>query len=159
MDCVWNAIAAIAGSDKRAIAGRWERDHSGRIDLHRIPHRIALAFVTAEEEELVLHDSSADGGAELLQLSWCLGSTNVVEIIARIEPRIAAKSVGATVELVGARLHCHVDDRSRLPPVLRRRIFNDVEFLDRVDGQNRRRISRDTGAIDDALARKRLTVK
>src|SRR3974377_2533555 len=62
------------------------------------------------------------------------------------------------MEIVRSRLQPHIDNRPRLPAVLSRGILLDVEFLDRIDRQDRRRITSDAGAVNDALPRKRLTV-
>src|SRR3974377_664158 len=62
------------------------------------------------------------------------------------------------METIRSRLQPHIDNRARLPAVLSRGILLDVEFLDRIDRQDRRRITSDAGAVNDALPRKRLTV-
>src|SRR5271165_7056153 len=55
------------------------------------------------------------------------------------------------MQFVGSRLQAHVDHRSRLPSVFGGRILLDVEFLNRVDGQNRRRVSGDSSAVNNRL--------
>ena len=83
-----------------------------------------------------------------------------VEIVSSIELiAIAAKGKGGAVDRVGSRLQSNIDDRARFPSIFGRRIFLNVEFLDRIDGQNGGGISGDARAVDDALAGEWLAVK
>ncbi len=63
------------------------------------------------------------------------------------------------MNLIGAGLEADVDDRTGLPAKFRWREFFDIEFLDRIDRQNGRRIACDAGSIDDGLARVGLAVE
>ena len=119
----------------------------------RVSHVIHLAFVGSEEKDLVLDNRSADAAAVLLQRSRQLGIWHGVEIVARVQQvAVAAKRKRGSMNAVGAGLETDVNHRSRLPAEFGGREFFHVEFLNRVDRQNRRRIAGDTGAVDDGLA-------
>src|SRR5579862_4319404 len=60
---------------------------------------------------------------------------------------------------IGSRLQSDIDDCAWLPPIFGRRIFLDIEFLYRVDGQNRGGVTGDTRPIDNSLAGEWLAVK
>ena len=51
------------------------------------------------------------------------------------------------MESIGSRSDSHIHHGARLPAVLRLRILFEVEFLDGVDGQDRRHISERTRHI------------
>src|SRR5579864_12655 len=72
---------------------------------------------------------------------------------------MAPERKGGTVERIRSRLQSNVHDCAGFPAIFSRGVLLDVELLDRIDRQDGRGISRDAGAIDDALSRKRLAVK
>src|SRR2546425_8944426 len=140
------------------ISPKGDRRRAGNAG-ERIPHRVTLSFVAAEEKDLVLNNGTAQCTAKLLEVSGRLRLVGGIEVVARIQRGVAAKSVGATVQLIGARLQPDVNDGSGLPAVFRTRILLEVEFGDGIDGQNGRRISGDAGTVDNALAGERFTVE
>src|SRR5207249_7714032 len=62
---------------------------------------------------------------------------------------LAAKRVGRAVISVRPRPDAHVHYGTGLPAVFRLGILHEVEFLDGVDGQDRRHIAQRTRIIDD----------
>src|SRR5579864_1408742 len=153
-DSVRDAVRAVADRDKSASLRWTSRKRNGvRCTLdERIAHSVALALIATEEEELVFDDGSPHGGAELLQSPWSFRQSVRVEIVARIEDRVSIETVGRAMETVGARFQRHIDNGSGLAAVFRGRILQHVEFLDGVNRQDRRGISCNAGAVDDALA-------
>ena len=125
----------------------------------RVSDVVALSFVGAEEEDFVLNNRAPRTAAKLFQRSGSLGSRSDIEVVPRVHHAVAAETQTPCRAEVGAGLQSNIDDRSRLPSVFRRRIFLNVELLDRVDGQNGCRVAGDACAIDDALSGKGLTVK
>ena len=160
-DRIRDAVRAVANGDKRAARGGiiGKRDGVGLPFDEGIADFVALAFISAEEEEFIFKNGAAHGGPELLQAPWCLWRTHRVEEVARIEDRIAVKAIGGPVETVGARFHRHVDDGPGLPAVFRGGILLHVKLLNRVNRQDRRRVSCDARAVDDALAGEGFAVK
>jgi hypothetical protein len=63
------------------------------------------------------------------------------------------------VKSISARFQRHVYDCARLPAIFRRRIFLDIEFLDRIDGQDRGGIAHNPCAVNNALTGKGLAVE
>src|SRR5215469_18170117 len=56
------------------------------------------------------------------------------------------------MQTVGSGFQTHVDYRSRLPAIVCRWVLLQVEFLNRVDGENGGGIARDSGTVDDGLS-------
>ena len=61
---------------------------------------LAVALVVGEEEELVLADGAAEGGAEVVALE--LGDVGLVEVVAGVEGGVAEELVCGAVEVICA---------------------------------------------------------
>src|ERR1019366_4127777 len=153
MDRVGDAVGAVAGYEKAvARVGLRGGPKGAGHAAERVSYVIDLPFVSAKEKDLVFDDRAADAAAVLFQRSRELGVGNGVEKVAGVRHTVAPKREPGAVNLVGAGLETHVNHRSRLPPEFGRCKFFHVKLLNRVDGQNGRRIPSDTGAVDDGLA-------
>ena len=153
-DCVRDAIGAIAHYEGTVRCAVWrrQRNHRRTVHLKGIPDCIALAFIGTEKEKAILENRAAQTCSELLQLAWRLRTAYGVEPVASIEWRVAAESVTGAVQCVRAGLQAHVDDCSGFPSIFCRGVFDEIKFLDGIDGKNRRGITRDASAVDDALS-------
>ena len=128
----------------------------------RVADEGTQALIAAEEEEFVLLDwpahrrrrtasttlalSANDGNAGLCTQ---VPPTSQVEEVAGVPVAVAVKRVSRAVKRVGPRSDSHVHDGAGPPAVLRFRIFLEVEFLDGVDGQDRRPIGERTRHTGD----------
>ncbi len=72
-----------------------------------------------------------------------------IKKVSRIEGIVAFKVVHGAVSVVRSGFQSNVDDRSRLPAILGRRILLRVELLNGVDGENRTGSSLHSFGIDD----------
>ncbi len=151
-DQIGNCIGNAAAGAEAGIGG-------GNVHDRRIADRVALAFIAAEEKQFILNHRTAGRAAKLFECARCFGGAGDVENVAGIKRGIAAESVSAAVERVGARFQGYIYDRARFPAVLRRGIFDQIEFLNGVDGEDCRGIAGDAGAVDDALSRKWLAIE
>ena len=61
---------------------------------------LAVALIVGEEEELVLADGAAEGGAEVVALE--LRDAGGIEVVAGVEEGVAQELIRGTVEVVGA---------------------------------------------------------
>src|SRR4029077_15946616 len=163
-----NAVRAVTGlgteeavwSRHSVHDGRGHRDHRRAGDApERVSYAIDLPLVSPKEKDLVFDNRAADAAAVLLQRSCEFGVGYGVEKVSRVHYAVATKREPGAVNLVCAGLETHVNHRPRFPPEFGRCKFFHIEFLNRVDGQNRRRIASDTGAVDDGLARVGLAVE
>src|SRR5208337_3041230 len=160
MDHVGDAVGAVAGYEKAVAGVVQRRRHKGAGDAAvRIPYVIHLPFVGAEEKDLVFDNRAADAAAVLFQRSCELGVGDGVEKVARVRHTVTPKGEPSAVNLVGAGLETDVNHRSWFPPEFGRCKFFHVKLLNRVDGQNGRRIAGDAGAVDDGLAGVRFAVE
>src|SRR5579862_1479150 len=151
-DRVGNAVRAVPRNHYAGARVR-QRDCGPRGELAGIADGVTLPFVGAEVKQLVLDDRPAERAAKLLQVPRVLRPrSHRIEVIARIHRRIAAKGVSSAVDEVCAGFQPYVYDGARLPAILRRGSLLNIEFLNRVNRKNRRRISRDAGSVDNALA-------
>ena len=79
--------------------------HGGNGIEVEIALQLAVAFIIAEEEQLVLDERAADGGAELIALQRRLVEDGRAECETDgVQIRVAQELVGRAVELVGSRL-------------------------------------------------------
>src|ERR1700722_14787248 len=69
-----------------------------------------------------------------------------------MESRVAAKTVGSAVYIVGSRLGSNVDERADSPAVFRSGVLLGIEFLDGIDGQGARCSSSLVSVIHDLSA-------
>src|SRR5205085_4501154 len=106
-----------------------------------------------------LDNRAADRPSKLLQISVLLRSAYWVVVVARVKRRVTPERIACAMNTIGSRLQPDINNRSRFPAVLSRRVLLHIEFLDGVDRQNGSRISGNTRAINDALSRKRFAVK
>ena len=118
----------------------------------RVAHVVALAFIRAKEKRLVLDQAPPKLPPNCSSVRVSFGFGIGIEIVARVQGSVAAKHECAAVQVVGAGLQSHIHDCSRLPAVFRRRILLQVEFLNRVNRKNRRRVSGDARSVHDGLA-------
>src|SRR5437016_1717588 len=154
---IGNAVGTVAGGQHQAVSSVGHRDH-GRAGHtpELVSHVVALALIGAEEESFVLDNGPAHASSELLQCPGIFRTRRLpdrarivgaVEVVARIHGSIASKNECSAVQSVGARLQPYVDHGTRLPAVFSGRILLQVEFLNGINGQNGRRIPRNTRAI------------
>src|SRR5690606_24487909 len=110
-----------------AASGRRRREREGGAAV------VALepALPAREEEELIALDGSADGAAELVGNVLGLVLARRPEIIARLQVMIIVEFEERTVELIGAALELHVDDRASGHPLLGvEAVGGDIHRLD-----------------------------
>ena len=97
----------------------------------------ARPLIAQEVEQLVLADGAANRASELILIER-LTATLRVEIIVRIENRIAQEFKRRPVNLIGARLGDHVHVRARVPPVAGVEVRSlHLEFLNCIRARNR----------------------
>src|SRR3984957_8568627 len=124
-NCVDQAVRTVAGREAASRRRRcWQTDGGRRLNLPHVAYHITLAFVAAEEEQLILLDRSAHRATELFEIPGLLGLIVGIEKIARVERRIAAKRKTSAMQAIGAGFQADVYDCARLPSVFCRRIFN-----------------------------------
>src|ERR1700733_9181040 len=146
----------------------------GKVAFEQVSERIAFVFISEEEEKLVFLDGPACRGPKLFKLDGTFvtqtkrrraenGAASVygggVEIVAGIQRIAAPEGVRSPMQTVGPGLQSNVNDRARFPSVLGRRIFNDVELLNRVDRQNGCGISLHTSAVNHGERRQWVVVR
>src|SRR5439155_20153102 len=121
------------------VLGEGTAERSREISLQRIERRIrrpgllfdfciSLLIVGDEVEELVLHDRSAERGAELMLSEIGLQSKACMRRIGR-ERSIFAEVVHGSVHLVGATLGDDVDESATRPPELGVRALGGDDHL------------------------------
>src|SRR5207244_2857509 len=116
----------------------------------------ANALIVREEEQLVPDHGSADGAAELVLIERIFRPAPILEVVARIESRVAVVEIAGAAERVRARLR-HGDENAaaRLAVLRRHAVGFDLEFLDRIHrwierltAEDRRR---DGGSVEDVV--------
>ena len=156
---VGEGVDDAGGRITGGIVGARQRDGQRRGERAGVADRVALPFVGSKEEHSILDDGAADAGPKLLEISRVLCLRRRIEVVAGVERCVAAESIGSSVHAVGPRLQAYVDNGSRFPAVLCGRILLEVELLDRIDRQDRGRVSGNAGTIDDALSGEGLAVE
>src|SRR5262249_2833275 len=125
----------------------WERAGCGNGSAKGVADEGTQTLIAGKEEEFVFLDWPTKHAAELFQLRWQLGLWTGVEEIARGPVLAAAKCETRSVKRVGPGPDSDVHHSAWLPAVLRLRVFLEIEFLYRVDGQDRRSIGQRTRHI------------
>src|SRR6202030_1626586 len=112
----------------KSISGRPGRPvpKSGRPDL-------GFTASWGGEEWFMLNDRPADGASKLIVDKSRLRVADRVEVIARVPKRVARIFECRTVEVVGAGLRDDVDDTAAAASILRRKLRQKIEFLNRID--------------------------
>ena len=119
---------------------------------------LALSFVRAKEESLVFDDRSAQRRAELVVAESALGIRIAVKKISRVHGVVAQEFESRTVKMIRPRLGDDVDHRAAVASVFGAELRLQVEFLDRVNRQNRSRSSADAGLVESGIVEKRIVV-
>ena len=127
---------------------------NGRIHIERIAYLAPNSFVVREIEPFALDDWSTDGRSKLVKNQgrrFCGRKGNrikpVIEVISRIERRIAAKVIRGSVDLVGAGFDSDIHHDSGLFSEIGLRLFLRVEFLNGIERQGARRSPRNPGVV------------
>src|ERR1700691_4421967 len=142
------------GASRRRPGGQWNCNRGWSANAIGVSDVVALALIGSEEESLVLDDRAANAAAKLFQGARSFRGERIVEIVARVQDSIAAECERRAVQRIRSRLQSHIDDCTWFPSVLGCGILLNVELLDRIDGQDGRRIPRDTPAVDNSLTGK-----
>jgi hypothetical protein len=98
----------------------------------------ALTLVSAEEEGFVFHYRAADSGPKIVVSKRCFSGLGI-ENIARIQRAVAEEFEDRAMKLIRPGAGNDVDHRAAISSVFRTKLRLQIEFLDGVDGQQRRR--------------------
>ena len=112
------------------------------------PHAFSLSFIVEIEERFILLNGAAQRASKLIVMELSLGRGRRVEVISRIQGTVPEIFDGRAVQCIGSGFAHNVDSSSRVTPVFRHEVRNNLQLLYCVDRQHGGGCAKDSGFVD-----------